>query len=63
MTTATAVPCTADRLPGPAAGDTPLRLDAPWWLPGGHAQTIWPALHARSWTGTRPRFVRERWDT
>jgi predicted alpha/beta-fold hydrolase len=63
LTAATAVPCTADRLPGPAAGDTPLRLDAPWWLPGGHAQTIWPALHARSWTGTRPRFVRERWDT
>jgi predicted alpha/beta-fold hydrolase len=21
---------------------------APWWLPGGHAQSIWPALFARS---------------
>ena len=33
---------------------------APWWLPGGHAQTIWPALFAR-----RPHvdYRRERWDT
>jgi uncharacterized protein len=34
---------------------------APWWLPGGHAQTIWPALHSRRFSGVPPRFVRERW--
>jgi predicted alpha/beta-fold hydrolase len=33
---------------------------APWWLPGGHAQTIYAALSA-----PRPRVIyrRERWDT
>jgi uncharacterized protein len=33
---------------------------APWWLPGGHAQTIYAALAA-----PRPRveYRRERWDT
>lgn len=34
---------------------------APWWLPGGHAQTIWPALASQ-----RPPAVtlrRERWRT
>ena len=36
---------------------------APWWLPGGHAQTIWPALHARRAFGEPTRWVRERWDT
>ena len=34
---------------------------APWWLPGGHAQTIWAARFSRRFTGTPPRFVRERW--
>jgi uncharacterized protein len=34
---------------------------APWWLPGGHAQTIWPALHSRRFSGVPPHFVRERW--
>jgi len=34
---------------------------APWWLPGGHAQTIWPALHARRHFGPAPRWQRERW--
>jgi predicted alpha/beta-fold hydrolase len=28
------------------------------WLPGGHAQTIWPLLARAS-----PRLQRERWDT
>jgi uncharacterized protein len=36
---------------------------APWWLPGGHAQTIWPALVSRKYSGAVPQYVRERWDT
>lgn len=36
---------------------------APWWLPGGHAQTIWPALFARRLRGPVPGLRRERWDT
>ena len=32
---------------------------SPWWLPGGHLQTIWPVL-ARP---PRPALERERWDT
>lgn len=32
---------------------------APWWLPGGHAQTIYPLLLRRA----PPRYTRERWDT
>jgi uncharacterized protein len=38
---------------------------APWWLPGGNAQTIWAAtLSRRHPVGAdAPRFVRERWDT
>jgi uncharacterized protein len=33
--------------------------DAPWWLPGGHLQTIFAALAP----APRVRFRRERWDT
>ncbi|MGE0496687.1 MAG: YheT family hydrolase [Ramlibacter sp.] len=36
---------------------------APWWLPGGNLQTIWPALYARRVFGPHPRYRRERWDT
>ncbi len=42
---------------------------APWWLPGGHAQTIWAAKLARhapgsaTGQGPAPRWQRERWDT
>ncbi len=36
---------------------------APRWLPGGHAQTIWPALFGRRRVGPPPRWRRERWDT
>jgi uncharacterized protein len=36
---------------------------APWWLPGGNAQTIWPALGARQRFGPAPRWRRERWTT
>ena len=32
---------------------------APWWLPGGHAQTLYGALFARARAG----WERERWDT
>jgi predicted alpha/beta-fold hydrolase len=34
---------------------------APWWLPGGNLQTIWPALYARRSHGPRPEYRRERW--
>jgi uncharacterized protein len=38
-------------------------LPSPAWLPGGHAQTIWPALLARRALAGRVAFTRERWDT
>jgi predicted alpha/beta-fold hydrolase len=40
-----------------------VNYSAPWWLPGGHLQTIWPALYARRVFGPHPQFRRERWDT
>ena len=36
---------------------------APWWLPGGNLQTIWPALFARRTAGGPVQYRRERWDT
>jgi hypothetical protein len=33
---------------------------APWWLPGGHAQTVVPSL---LWPHPRVHYVRERWNT
>jgi predicted alpha/beta-fold hydrolase len=36
---------------------------APRWLPGGHAQTIWPALFGRPHDGPPVAWRRERWDT
>jgi predicted alpha/beta-fold hydrolase len=36
---------------------------APWWLPGGNLQTIWPALYAKRYFGSHPQYRRERWDT
>ena len=33
---------------------------APWWLPGGHLQTIYPYLALRS---SAPPYRRERWNT
>ena len=34
---------------------------APWWLPGGNLQTIWPALASRPHLSQAPAYVRERW--
>lgn len=36
---------------------------APWWLPGGNAQTLWAALAARRTTGHALPWRRERWRT
>jgi hypothetical protein len=36
---------------------------APAWLPGGHVQTIWPALYGRRTQGPAPVYQRERWTT
>lgn len=35
----------------------------PAWLPGGHAQTIWPALWSLRHDGQEPIWRRERWFT
>lgn len=40
-----------------------MNYQAPLWLPGGHLQTIWPALVARRVRGARPHYRRERWET
>lgn len=40
-----------------------MKYHAPWWLPGGHVQTIWPALHGRSGRRAVPPYRRERWIT
>jgi uncharacterized protein len=34
---------------------------APWWLPGGNAQTIWPALCSRPHLRHAAPYRRERW--
>ena len=34
---------------------------APWWLPGGNAQTLYAALFADA--GAIPDYRRTRWDT
>jgi len=36
---------------------------APWWLPGGNLQTLWPALFARRGFARHAGYRRERWDT
>jgi predicted alpha/beta-fold hydrolase len=41
----------------------PPAFDAPPWLPGGHVQTIWPALLSRRALAGSVPFTRERWDT
>jgi uncharacterized protein len=36
---------------------------APWWLPGGQSQTLWPALFSRPHLAEAPAYVRERLNT
>lgn len=36
---------------------------APWWLPGGDAQTIYAAKCAKRYDGAAPSWTRERWFT
>ncbi len=38
-------------------------FQGPRWLPGGHLQTIWPALFSRADEGPPPAYRRERWTT
>ena len=38
-----------------------MNYQAPWWLPGGNLQTIWPALQASRGHCARPPYRRERW--
>lgn len=40
-----------------------LSYRAPWWLPGGNAQTIWAAKCSRRHKGAAPQWRRERWST
>lgn len=40
-----------------------MNYTAPWWLPGGNLQTIWPALYSRRVAGKHPQYRRERWAT
>lgn len=39
------------------------RYTAPWWLPGGNAQTLWAALASRRHFGPAPTWTRSRWST
>ncbi|MBI3157952.1 MAG: alpha/beta fold hydrolase [Burkholderiales bacterium] len=38
-------------------------MPAPRWLPGGHLQTIWPALVGRRRLAGALHYLRERWET
>ena len=40
-----------------------MEYQAPWWLPGGNLQSIWPALYARTGCGGPVAYRRERWTT
>ncbi|MGM9515455.1 YheT family hydrolase [Roseateles sp. DB2] len=40
-----------------------MEFHAPWWLPGGQVQTIWPALFSRRHFGKPLAFQRQRWAT
>lgn len=46
--------------PHPAGGAPPPSYRAPWWLPGGHLQTVYSATFAPRQALT---YRRERWDT
>ncbi len=43
--------------------DQRFAYQAPWWLPGGNAQTLWAALFARRHGDHAPQWRRERWTT
>ena len=43
-----------------AEAKVPARYRAPFWMPGGHIQTIWPALFSRTHRGDAPVYRRER---
>ncbi len=43
--------------------DGDVALKAPWWLPGGNAQTIWSALYARAPAAAMLPWRRQRWTT
>ena len=43
--------------------DFPVAYRAPWWLPGGNLQTVWPALFGRRGDGRPPVYRRLQWDT
>lgn len=45
---------------GIGANDSAAEYQAPWWLPGGHLQTIYARWLARSYAVA---YRRERWDT
>ena len=47
----------------PSAASWPAAHRSPWWLPGGHLQTIWPSLFAQVDDGRPASFRRERWTT
>lgn len=36
---------------------------APWWLPGGHAQTIWASLFSDAGLHAKLQYRRVRWET
>jgi uncharacterized protein len=40
---------------------TTTNIKAPWWLPDGNTQTIWPALFGRRFRSCPPPLRRERW--
>jgi predicted alpha/beta-fold hydrolase len=40
-----------------------MQYASPWWLPGGHLQTIWPALYSRRYAHAPAVWRRERWTT
>ncbi|MES2977607.1 MAG: alpha/beta fold hydrolase [Pseudomonadota bacterium] len=40
-----------------------MNYTAPWWLPGGNAQTIFAATHGQRFAREAPRLRRERWTT
>jgi predicted alpha/beta-fold hydrolase len=50
-------------LPVPPPELPEARFNAPYWLPGGNAQTIWPALMSRRFHGPAPTWSRQRWRT